>query len=181
MQSPNRTQRRCTLTDDLLEVVDAEGRCVGLEPRSRCHSDPSLRHRSVHIVVRNAGGEVLLQKRSASKDVMPGRWDTSVGGHLAPGESYEAAALRELREELGIALDDASALVHLRDYIWQSGIETELVRTFGTTHEGPFSPDPAEVDEVRFVSPDELRIWAEEGLLTPNLVCELGCLGIMQL
>jgi len=69
----------------------------------KCHGNPALVHRAVHVLVVNAAGELLLQKRSARKDIQPGKWDTSVGGHLEPGESYFAAALREMREELGLS------------------------------------------------------------------------------
>ena len=57
-----------------------------------------------HVIVMNSKDEIVLQKRSKKKFIQPGRWDTSVGGHLEPGESYEVGAIREMKEELGIAV-----------------------------------------------------------------------------
>ena len=84
----------------LLDIVDEAGRIVGRETRKCCHGNPALIHRSVHVFVFNSAGELYLQKRSMSKDVQPGKWDTSVGGHLDHGEEYDAAVLREMEEEL---------------------------------------------------------------------------------
>lgn len=90
------------MDDEILEIVNEEGEVLGLAPRSEIHGNPSLWHRVVHVLVFNRKGELLLQKRSMDKDVAPGRWDTSVGGHVNPGESLVKAAARELMEELGV-------------------------------------------------------------------------------
>ncbi len=99
-------------SDELLDLVDERGETVGTVRRGDCHGDPSLAHRAVHVFVKNSAGELFLQKRATSKRIQPGKWDTSVGRHLAPGESYEAGALRELEEELGVTLADPSQLEH---------------------------------------------------------------------
>ncbi len=87
--------------DEPFDVVDGENRVTGQATRSEVHRQ-GLKHRAVHIFIRNKRGELLLQKRSRLKDVHPGRWDSSAAGHLDAGESYEAAAHRELEEELGL-------------------------------------------------------------------------------
>jgi isopentenyldiphosphate isomerase len=61
-----------------------------------------LLHRAVHIFVFNSRGELLLQKRSGTKDEYPLCWTSSASGHLSAGESYDEAAPRELEEELGL-------------------------------------------------------------------------------
>src|SRR5512135_642118 len=88
---------------EMLEIVDSDGNVLGLAERSELHGNPALIHRVVHVLVFDTHGRLLLQKRSLSKDVAPGKWDTSVGGHVNPGEDIESAALREMREELGMA------------------------------------------------------------------------------
>ncbi len=138
-----------------------------------------MRHPSVHIFVMNAKREYFLQKRSLYKKVQPGKWDTSVGGHIPSGESYEKGALRELREELGVSLLDASALEPHHDFIWATDFETEHTRTFILRHEGPFQLNPAEVSEGRFWTVPELREAVGTGVLTPNLEAELRHLGIL--
>lgn len=164
--------------NELLEVLNGRGGVLGLRPRGECHGDPTLAHRAVHVLVVNPAGDVFLQKRSLRKKVQPGRWDSSAGGHLLPGESYEEAARRELEEELGVVPPAspppaAGGLEHLHDYLWRSELETELVRTFLLRHEGPFRLSRDEIEHGRFFGPDELRRLIGTGTLTPNLEEEL--------
>ena len=81
---------------ELFEIVDDNDLVIGTAPRRECHGNPALVHRAAHVLVFNRAGQLLLQKRSASKDIQPGKWDTSVGGHLDPGENYLTAAVREM-------------------------------------------------------------------------------------
>ena len=56
----------------------------------------------MHVLVFNSRGEIFLQKRSMTKDREPGKWDSSSSGHVDSGEDYDACAVRELREEIGL-------------------------------------------------------------------------------
>ena len=163
---------------ELLDLVDADNTVIGTVPRSRVHGAPALRHRAVHVLVYDDRGRLLLQKRSAGKEIQPGKWDASVGGHLAAGESYPEAAARETAEELGLTVD-AAALAPLHEYVWRSPLETEHVTSYRIEHGGPFRPHPEEVDEVRFWSAEELRGAAGTGVLTPMLEHELALLGVL--
>ncbi|TAN38523.1 MAG: NUDIX domain-containing protein [Nitrospirae bacterium] len=140
---------------EILEVVDKEGNVLGLAARSVLHADPSLIHRVVHVLVFNDNGELLLQRRSMNKDVAPGMWDTSVGGHISPGEDPPAAARREMREELGIEGPDE--LEFLYTYLFTNHRESELVSTFRYICNSGFSINRDEIDEVRYWSLDEIR------------------------
>jgi len=167
---------------EMLDLVDESGSVVGKATREECHSSTALAHRAVHVFVRNSSGAIFLQKRALTKRIQPGRWDTSVGGHPASGESYEAAARRELLEELGLSLADAGgagALRRLHDYVWRSPVETEHVRTFELDHEGPFELQVEEIDEGRFWTEEDLRAAAGTGELTPNLEEELRRIGVL--
>lgn len=55
------------------------------------------------IFIFNSNGDVLFQYRSSKEDSFPNTWDQSAGGHVKVGETFEEAALRELREEVGIS------------------------------------------------------------------------------
>jgi len=150
---------------EVFELYDAaEYRVIGRATRGECHGNPALVHAVARVHVRDAVGRLLLQLRSASKDVEPGLWDTSVGGHLLPGEEAEAAARREMREELGV---EAGELAFLHRFLMRTPIETEWVTTFATVHPGPFRPDPGEVDEVRFWTRVEIEAALGTGVLTP--------------
>jgi isopentenyldiphosphate isomerase len=136
---------------EILEIVDRQGAVIGLADRAVLHSDPALIHRVVHVLVFNQAGALLLQKRSMKKDIAPGKWDTSVGGHINPGEEASAAAVREMYEELGIS---AGGMELLYTYLFTNLRESELVTTFRCSRDGhwdghiDFNRD--EIDEVRY-------------------------------
>ncbi len=87
--------------DEIFDVVNDADEVTGQASRAQVHAE-GLKHRAVHIFLFNPAGELFLQKRSRLKDVHPGAWDSSAAGHLDSGEDYEAAARREIVEELGI-------------------------------------------------------------------------------
>ena len=151
--------------EEWFEVVDAQGRVTGRARRSECHGNPALRHRAVHVLVFDPAGRLFLQKRSSTKDTAPGLWDTSVGGHLQPGESFEQAARREFAEELGGPVGE---LWPAYAYEWTTDHETELIQAFATVHAGPFRPDPEEIEEGRFWSGEEITVNLDGPLFTPQ-------------
>ncbi len=152
-------------TEEHLEIVDSEGNVVGCAPRSRIHGNPALIHRVVHVLVLNRKGELLLQKRSLNKDVAPGRWDTSVGGHVGVGEDLVFSSMREMHEELGVSGYDPE---YLYSYIHSNEYETELVTTYRCFHEGYFSCNREEIDEIRFWSFDEIKNAIGRKILSDN-------------
>jgi isopentenyl-diphosphate delta-isomerase type 1 len=150
---------------ELFDIVDDDDRVIGTAPRAACHGNPLLVHRAVHVLVINAAGDLLLQKRSARKDIQPGKWDTSVGGHLAPGETYHAAAVREMLEELGLG---SLPLTFLYQSKIRNRIESENIATYLTRHDGAITWNPEEIDEVRFWSHAEIEAALGHDIFTPN-------------
>lgn len=149
---------------EIFDIVDENGNVVGRATRAECHGNPELMHRVVHILVFNTAGDLLLQKRSLDKDIQPGKWDTSVGGHLDAGEDCETAAVRELYEELGIR---ETSFERLYDYVWRSPIETELVRVYRLVYDGPVVVHPDEIDAARFWTRDEIETHIGQDVFTP--------------
>ena len=161
------------MSDEWFDVVDGNDQVIGRALRRECHGNPALIHRTAHVVVFHPDGRLLLQKRSLRKDIQPGRWDTAVGGHLLPGEGYEAAARREMAEELG--LPPELPLRFLFAARIRNAVESENVHVYTAIHPGPFAFDRDEIDEVRFWTPCELRRnIAADSLFTPNLKVELA-------
>lgn len=151
--------------EEWFEIVDEHDRIIGRALRSECHGDPRLVHRVAHVLVVNRVGQILLQKRSMTKDVQPGRWDTSVGGHLDPGEDYCGAALREMREELGICGVPVEFLYYSRI---RNDFESENIATFLIYYDGEICFDPCEIDDVRFFSKEEITFRLGTDFFTPN-------------
>lgn len=151
--------------DEMLTLVtDDDGAIIGPVPRKLVHGNPGLVHRSVHVMV-VGGGKLLLQKRSARKDTQPGKWDTSVGGHVGYGQSYAEAAAREAEEELGLRLEAPEFLYASRI---RNAVESENIHTFLQLSEGPFRAEPGEIDELRFWSRREIEQALGTGVFTPN-------------
>ncbi|MBW2528692.1 MAG: NUDIX domain-containing protein [Deltaproteobacteria bacterium] len=159
------------MNDELFPWVDEHGRVLGSVPRSRAHGDPSRLHPVVHCIVTDRRGSLLLQLRGQHKDIQPGRWDTSVGGHVGYGESIESALRREIREEIGLA-PEAAELRFLYRYLHRSPVESELVHTYTLCHGGPFRRQASEIDELRFWSPQEIESALGSGCFTPNFESE---------
>lgn len=134
--------------EDIFDIVDENDQVIGRERRSIIHAQ-KLRHRAVHILLRNAAGQVFLQKRSLLKDLNPNRWDSSCSGHVDSGEDYDTAAVRELHEELGVRVDLASlAKVQKFEAMRETGME--FVWIYHGRHEGPFVLCPEEISDGRY-------------------------------
>ncbi len=154
---------------EIFDIVDEQNKVTGQASRQEVHGNPSLIHRVVHVLVFNPKGELFLQKRSRCKDVHPGKWDTSVGGHVDAGESYDDAALREMREELGI---QGIKLEFLHTYLHKNSFESEFVQSYRCCWDGSIRTDPEEIEEGRFWSLKEISD-SDPLLFTPNFLDEL--------
>lgn len=156
---------RLACQKEIIEVVDREGRVVGAAPRDCVHGDNRLLHRVVHVLVFDADDRLLLQKRSQNKTIAPGRWDTSVGGHVDCGEAIQAAMLREMEEELGIRPD---APCYAYRYRHTNDVESELVFTYICRYAGPVRFNPGEIDAVKFWTMEEIETALGSGVLSDN-------------
>jgi isopentenyldiphosphate isomerase len=154
---------------EVFDVVDAHDNVVGSATRSEVHGSPDLIHRVAHVLVFAPDGRLYLQKRTETKDVQPGKWDTSVGGHVDKGEGYEQAARREMAEELGIT---GAPLTRLYRYLHRNEYESEMVTTFAVVWNGGITPDPKEISEGRFWPRKEIS-EADQSVFTPNFLSEL--------
>jgi isopentenyl-diphosphate delta-isomerase type 1 len=151
--------------EELFDVVDDDDRVVGCASRRQCHGNPALIHRAVHVLVFNSRGELLLQRRAANKDIQPDRWDTSVGGHLDRGETYLAAARREMAEELALA---GLPLTRLYPSRIRNEIESENIVTYLSVSDRQVRFEPTEISAVRYCSGEEIEAALGRELFTPN-------------
>ncbi|MDP9004951.1 MAG: NUDIX domain-containing protein [Verrucomicrobiota bacterium] len=135
-------------------VVDHEDRVIGDAPRAEVHGN-NLRHRAVHILVFNRLGELFLQKRSRSKDRHPCLWDSSAAGHVDAGEEYDATAVRELQEELGVAAE----LTRIGKLSASDKTGQEFIWIYRAQHDGPFELARAEIEYGEFFPTDLVSDW----------------------
>ena len=145
---------------EIFDVVDEHDRVVGQAPRAVVHAQ-GLWHRAIHVWLFNPRGDLFVQRRAATKDTFPDCWDSSASGHVDAGEDYDACAVRELREELGLALP-ATALT--RCFKIAAGPETgqEFVWVYRVVSDQPPIINPAEIVAGAFWSPARLRDVVEQ-------------------
>ncbi|OGG34855.1 hypothetical protein A2363_00235 [Candidatus Gottesmanbacteria bacterium RIFOXYB1_FULL_47_11] len=141
--------------DEMFIVVDGNDNILGYKTRFECHRDNSLIHRTVGALIFNRQGQLLLQKRSMTKDMEAGMWGISAAGHVARGQTDEEAVHRELQEELGID----TPLVFFKKFIIENSGESERVALYKGKSDGPFTPDPQEVADIRFFDPREITLF----------------------
>lgn len=155
-----------------LPVIQDDGQVIGMATRDYCHGGAGLLHPVVHLHILDRSGRIYLQKRSMNKRCQPGRWDTAVGGHVDYGETIGEALMRETREELSFTRFNPIAI---KNYIFESGSDREMVFVFAAVGNSfQLTPNPEEIDEGRFWTPEEIDEAAGKGILTPNFEMEFA-------
>ncbi len=151
------------MSEEIFDVVDDRDAVTGQNTRGEVHR-LGLKHRAVHVLVFNARGAVFLQKRSMKKDSSAGKWDSSSSGHVDAGEAYDACAVRELREELGLVLPAAAARPLARLFKLDARPETgwEFCWVYRTEAEGPFALHPEEIESGGWFAPETVTSWVAE-------------------
>jgi isopentenyl-diphosphate delta-isomerase len=142
--------------EEFVVLVNPEDKVLGLMEKQQAHVN-GLLHRAFSIFLFNSKGEMLLQKRAAEKYHSPNQWTNAVCSHPRNGETYLDGAKRRLKEELGITAD----LSEKFNFIYKADVgdglwEHELDHVFVGTYEGDFNLNKHEVDDVRYVSMEDL-------------------------
>jgi len=147
------------MPEEIFDVVNERDEVIGQQTRSEVHR-LGLQHRAIHVLVFNNRGQLFLQKRSMKKDRQPGLWDSSASGHLDRGEDYDACAIRETHEELGLKLSIAPK----RLFKLAAGPETdqEHVWVYRAEAEGPFNLHPDEIERGDWFNPQAVNRWISE-------------------
>ena len=135
-------------------VVNERDEVLGSAPRGEVHGN-NLLHRAVHMLIFNSAGEVYLQLRARTKDRHPLRWDSSAAGHVDAGEEYDAAARRELEEELGIrpGLEPVASLPA------SERTDQEFVRVYRGRYDGAMTINRSEIEAGEFFPPAIVTGW----------------------
>jgi isopentenyldiphosphate isomerase len=147
------------MSEEIFDVVNERDEVIGQQTRRDVHR-LGLKHRAVHVLVFNHRGEVFLQKRSRRKDNHPGVWDSSASGHLEQSESYDACAVRELREELGWEASTPLTRLFKVDACADTG--QEFLWAYRCEGEGPFTLHPEEIERGGWFVPGEVTRWIAE-------------------
>ena len=151
-----------------MDLVDSEDRVTGEARISDC-LERGLLHRAVAVIVIRSDGRLVVQQRNRKDLWHPGLWTLSSTGHVKKGESYEDAARRELKEEIGIE-GPLSEVKKFELPPIRSGALTEHERLtlFTCKSDSPCVIDPVELEGVREVSSGELKEMAKDERMTPD-------------
>jgi len=153
---------------EILDIVDEYGNPTGKTVERKKAHEEGIMHRTSHVwLLRKKQGkfQVLLQKRSETKESFPGCYDISSAGHIPAGVDFVESAIRELQEELGISAS-ADELIFCGDrtVIWDDCIcgkpyhDRQYTRVFilwRDIEEGEFILQKEEVDGVLWMDLDE--------------------------
>ena len=153
---------------EILDIVDEYGNPTGKTVERKKAHEEGIMHRTSHVwLLRKKQGkfQVLLQKRSETKESFPGCYDISSAGHIPAGVDFVESAIRELQEELGISAS-ADELIFCGDrtVIWDDCIcgkpyhDRQYTRVFILwldIEEGEFILQKEEVDGVLWMDLDE--------------------------
>lgn len=144
---------------ELVDVVDDDDQVVGTVSRGEMRRR-GLLHRCTYVLVRNGAGDILVHRRTETKDVFPGAYDAFAGGVCAAGESYDECARREVAEELGVV---GAELRFLFRHRYRGPGSEAWGAVYEARWDGPVRPQSSEVAWHAWVSPGELR-WMLESL-----------------
>jgi isopentenyldiphosphate isomerase len=160
--------------DEFVDIVDNHQNFLYAISKNEAHRK-GLPHRSIHLWLYNAEGQILIQKRSANKMCYPNLWDVSVAGHLSSKEDPIQAALRECKEEIGLELQAQDLYFygtnHKHKVHRPNFIDLEYQQLFLAELRCPLGDlvlQTDEVSEVRLIDFDTLFDQWESG--NPNYV-----------
>lgn len=146
--------------DEYVVLVDEHDHEVGVQEKLRAHVAGQL-HRAFSAFVFNAEGHLLLQQRSRDKYHTGGCWSNTCCSHPRPDEPVKQAAQRRLQEEMGFTCELTPAF----SFVYEAELGTLVEHEYDHVLVGYFDRDPApnprEVANWRWISPDALRSEVE--------------------
>jgi isopentenyl-diphosphate delta-isomerase len=147
----------------LVELVDADGAATGSCTVAEAHTAPGRLHRAFSVMLLDDAGRVLLQQRAAAKTRFPLRWANACCGHPAPGQAVVDAAVQRLIEEIGVRSVDLQ-LAGVHPYRAEDPQTVRVEHEYDHVLVGRvpvdlrLQLDPAEVADVRWLSPAQLNV-----------------------
>jgi isopentenyl-diphosphate Delta-isomerase len=153
--------KMCTASapDKDIIVVNSADEEVGQDFKASVHAGDGILHRAFSVYLFDRQLRLLLQQRSEHKPLWPGYWSNSCCSHPRPGESTRDAAIRRVREELGLAQLQSLRFLFKFQYHARyelQGAEHEMCSVYAGIADRPICVDRDEVADVRFVAAPQL-------------------------
>ena len=143
--------------EEKVVLVNEKDEVLGLMEKMQAHEN-GLLHRAFSVFLFNENGDMLLQRRASTKYHSPLQWTNACCSHPRANETYKQAAERRIKEELGITCDISEKFhfIYKAD-VGQELWEHELDHVFVGKYNGEFQLNPDEVQEVRYISMQDLE------------------------
>jgi isopentenyl-diphosphate delta-isomerase type 1 len=149
---------------DLVVLLDANGQVTGTSPRSTVHTSTTPLHLGFSCYLVNQNGEILLTRRSLTKQTWAGVWTNTCCGHPRPREPIDHAVRRRLLDELGIEVKNLELVIEDFAYTATDSngiVEHELCPVFlAWDHRQLQPPTPDEVMATEWVQWSALHVLA---------------------
>ena len=141
------------MEEEILDVVDEKDRFVRKATRKEIRKKVLL-HRVSRIIIKNDKNEFLVHRRSKNKKTFPNYWDIGIAETVKSGESYEAAAIRGLAEEVGIIGVSNTQLMHsfLFKIKYNSSQTNEHCKVYEVLHNGKITAQEEEIDDIKYLT-----------------------------
>ena len=154
------------IMDETLFVVDENDNIIGKAPYSEVRRK-ALITRASNIFILNSAGEIFVHKRNRNLNLYGGFWDVKVGGSVSYPESYEEAAVRELREETGIKISE-DKLEYVLSAKYRSDVHNTNRRVYRIIYDGKITLQKEEIEEGKFVPISEIEEMIKANLVSPS-------------
>jgi len=148
------------MPDELFDVIDGNDKIIGQEMRSVVHQR-GLWHRGAHVLLFTPDEKLIVQQRAKTKSQSPLALDCSVSEHVVTGESYHNAAIRGLKEELGITGIVIQPLVKFKMNYGPNDNEISTIFK-GIAEPKNIRFDPEEIERVDAYTIEELQSSLEQ-------------------
>ncbi|MGL5576060.1 MAG: isopentenyl-diphosphate Delta-isomerase [Sarcina sp.] len=144
-----------------IAIVDFEDNIIGYDEKMKVHKE-GLLHRAFSVLIFNDKNEMLLQRRALDKYHSPGEWTNACCSHQREGETIKEAAIRRVKEELGIEcpLLEKKFIFHYKCKFSNELYENEIDHVFTCIYNSEvtnFNKD--EVCDTKWVSYNQLINW----------------------
>ncbi len=149
---------------EYVDIVDELDNVIKAVPHKEMR-DKNLRHRGSVIIVLNSKKEFLIQKRQNTAKVYPGYFASGAGGCISSKELYEVAAIRELREEVGIKDVD---LYFLFKYNYEDEQTKAILQLYYCIYEGKITVQEEEVAGFFWQPIDEVEEFMKINKYAPD-------------
>jgi 16S rRNA (adenine1518-N6/adenine1519-N6)-dimethyltransferase len=148
------------MPDELFDIVDENDQVISQETRSKVHQ-LGLWHRGAHVLLFTQDDKLIVQQRSKNKSQSPLALDCSVSEHVTAGETYLDAAIRGLKEELGITGITIEPMVKFKMNYGPNDNEISVIFK-GTAELEKIRFDPLEIERINAFTLEELQSLLEQ-------------------